>query len=118
MGMVCAGVDLQLAQLLDAQLGPGQHPLDRAANDLFGSPLEEVTEGLLLVALGMAAVADVELRLALVAGHFDLCGIEDDDVGAGIEVRRIRRLGLALENARDPRRGPAQRLPRRGDAEP
>src|SRR5258705_273002 len=41
MGMVRAGVDLQLAQLLDAQLGPGQHPLDRAANDLFGSPPED-----------------------------------------------------------------------------
>src|SRR5258706_14026723 len=118
MGMIRAGVDLQLAQLLDAQLGPRQHPLDRAANDLFGSPLEEVTEGLLLVALGMTAVADVELRLALVAGHFDLRGIEDDDVVTGIEVRRIGRLVLALENARNPRGEPAERPARRVDDEP
>src|SRR5687767_4823096 len=94
MGMVGAGVDLQLAELLNAELRAGQHALDRTTDDLLGAPLEEMTERLLLVALGMAAVADVQLRLALVAGHRDAGRIEDDDVVARVEVRGICRLVL------------------------
>ena len=118
MRVVGAGVDLQLAKLLGAELRPRQHPLHGAADDLFGSPLEEVTEGLLLVALGMAAVADVELRLALVAGDGDPRRVEDDDVVARVEVRRVGRLVLALEDAGDPRRQAAERLVRGIDDEP
>ena len=67
MRVVGAGVDLQLAELLHAERGPRQHALDGAADDLLRPALEELTEGLLLVAPRVAAVADVELRLALVA---------------------------------------------------
>src|SRR4051812_14981577 len=103
MRMVGAGVDLQLAKLLNAQAIARQHALDGAADDLFGPPLEEVPESLLLVALGMAAMADVQLRLALVARHRDPPGIEDDHVVTRVEVRRPGRLVLALEHARDAR---------------
>src|SRR5664279_2049462 len=83
MRMIRAGVDLQLAKLLGAEaVVRQQHTLDRPANDLLGTALEEVTEGLFLVALGMAAVADVELRLELVAADRDAPGIEDDHVVA------------------------------------
>ena len=71
MRMVRAGVDLELAELLRAEAVPRQHALDGAADDLFGPPLEQVAEGLLLEALRVAAVADVELARALVAGDGD-----------------------------------------------
>jgi hypothetical protein len=61
--MVGAGVDLELAELLGAESVAGQHSLDRSADDLLGAALEEMPEGLLLVALGMTAVAVVDLRL-------------------------------------------------------
>src|SRR4051794_40103880 len=65
MWMVGAGVDLELAQLLDAETVPRKHALDGPSDDLFGATLEEMSEGLLLVALRMAAVADVELGFLL-----------------------------------------------------
>src|SRR5207247_11435125 len=91
MRMIGAGVDLELAELLHAESIAREHPLHRPADDLLRTTLEKVTEGLLLVALGMAAVADVELGFELVAGHGDAPGIEDDHVVARIEVRRPRR---------------------------
>src|SRR4051812_38065271 len=112
MGMVGAGVDLQLAQLLDAETVPRKHAFDGPSDDLLGAPLEEMSEGLLLVALGMAAVPDVQLGFFLVAGHCDPRGVEDDDVVARIEVRRPRRLVLALEHAGNLRRETPERLVR------
>ena len=63
-----AGVDLELAQLLHAQLVVRQHALDGAADDLLGSPLEQVAERLLAEAARVAAVARVDLVAQLVAG--------------------------------------------------
>ena len=61
MRMVGAGVDLELSQLLGAEAVPRQHALHGAPDDLFGPALQQVTERLLLEALRVAAVADVEL---------------------------------------------------------
>src|SRR5262245_13694208 len=110
MGMVCAGVALQLAELLHAQRVPGQHALDRPPDDFLGAPLEQMAQRLLLVALRVAAVADVELRLALVAADRDARRVQDDHMVAGVEVGLPGRLVLALEDARDPRRQAAKRL--------
>jgi hypothetical protein len=52
MGVIGAGVDLQLAELLHAQGVPGSIPLTGAADHFLRPALEEVAEGLLLVALG------------------------------------------------------------------
>src|SRR4051812_20237886 len=118
MRVIGSGVDLELAELLHAELGPRQHPLDGAADDLLGTSLEEMAERLLAIALREPAVPDVELALALVAAHGDPRGVQDDDVIAGIEVRRPGRLVLALEDARDPRREAPKRLVGRVDDEP
>src|SRR5690349_4304411 len=118
MGMVGAGVHLKLAQLLGAEAIMWKHALDRAADDLFRSSLEEVTEGLLLVALGIAAVAGVDLALELVARHGDPLRVEHDHVVAAIEVGLVCRLVLALEHARDARRKTAERLVGRIHDEP
>src|SRR5262245_23826914 len=110
MRVVGAGVYLQLPELLHAERVPRQHPLDGAPDHFLRTALQEVTEGLFLVALGVAAVADVELRLALVGTHRDARRIQDDHVVAGVEVGLPGGLVLALEDARDPRRKAPQRL--------
>src|SRR5215213_3119971 len=104
MGMIAACVDLQLPELLGPELRPRQHALHGAPNDLFGPADEELAERLLLVPLGVAAVADVLLRLELLWGHGDPRGVEHDDVIAGVEVGRPRGAMLARENASDARR--------------
>src|SRR4051812_26480933 len=78
MRMVRAGVDLELAELLAAEPVPRKHPLDGSPDDLLGTTLEELPERLLLEALGMAAVADVQLRFLLVARDSDARRIQDD----------------------------------------
>src|SRR5690242_18239426 len=44
MGMVGAGVDLQLAELLHAKAGSRQHALHGAADDLLGPSVEQLAE--------------------------------------------------------------------------
>src|ERR1019366_2932911 len=118
MRMIRAGVDLQLAELLGAEAVVRQHAFDRPADDFLRAALEEVAEGLLLVALGVAAMADVELRLELVAADRDPGSIEDDHVVPRIEVRSIGRLVLAYEDMGDPRCEAAERFIRRIDDVP
>src|SRR5450432_4462729 len=118
MRMIRAGIHLQLSQLLGAEAVVREHALDRPANDLLRATLEEVTEGLLLVALGMTAVADVELGFELVAADRDLGRIEDDHVVARVEVGGVGWLVLADEDVGDPRRKAAEGLIRRVNDEP
>src|SRR3954447_11253730 len=113
MRMIRPGIDLQLAQLLGPETSVRKHPLDGPADDLLGSARQQVPEGLLLEALGIAAVAAVQLGLELATRHRDARGIEDDDVVAGVEIRLVGRLVLALEDARDARGEAAERLVRR-----
>ena len=65
MGMVGAGVDLELPELLRPEARVREHALDRASDGFLGTPLEEVAEALLLETLGKPAVADVGLRVLL-----------------------------------------------------
>src|SRR5256885_14660654 len=117
-GMVRAGVDLELPQLLGAETGMRKHALDRAADDLLRTALEQPAERLLLEALRVAAVAHVCLGLELGRAHGDLSGVEHDHVIAAVEVRRPGRLVLALEDAGDARGESTERLARRIDDEP
>src|SRR4051812_42377133 len=118
MGMVGAGIDLELPELLGAEARVGQHALDRPANGLLGPPLQQVAEALLLEALGKAAVAGVGLRVVLVGGDGDLRGVQDDHVVTGVEVRRPHRLVLAPEDAGDARGEATEGLVRRIDDKP
>src|SRR4051812_3899349 len=113
MRMIRPGIDLQLAQLLGPETSVRKHALDGPADDLLGSARQQVPEGLLLEALGIAAVAAVQLGLELATRHRDARGIEDDDVVARVEIRLVGRLVLALEDARDARGEAAERLVRR-----
>src|SRR5439155_1694038 len=89
-----------------------------APHDFLGPALEQVAQGFLAVALWIAAVADVDLALELVARDRDAACVEDDHEVAGVEVRGVAGLVLALEDAGDPRRQPAKRLVGRVDDEP
>jgi hypothetical protein len=46
-------------------------------------------------------VAVVHLLLALLPGHRDLLGVDDDDEVARVDVRRVRRLALAAQGVGD-----------------
>src|SRR5687767_193113 len=77
-GMIRAGVDLELAQLLRAESGVRQHPLDGPADDFLRPAIQEVAQGLLLESLRVAAVAGVNLAFELVARDRDAAGVEHD----------------------------------------
>src|SRR5207248_10079540 len=80
--------------------------------------LEHVPEGARAQAAGIARVAVVELLLALVAGHRDALGVDDDHEVADIAVRRVLGLALPAQRLGDLRREPAQRLAGGVDDEP
>ena len=50
----------------------------------------------------------INLLFELVAGEADLIGVDDDDVIAAIQIRRVIRLVLADQNSRHSRRHAAQ----------
>jgi hypothetical protein len=99
--MLGPGVDLELAELLAAQPGAGEHPLDRLPDDLLGPPLQQLAEGAEANPARIAAVAPVALRLALVPGHRDLLRVDDDDEVADVDVGGIGGLPLAAEDIGD-----------------
>ena len=94
-------VDLELAKLLAGEPVAGEHPLDRLADDLLGPLLEQIAEGAGADPARVAAVAPVELLLALVPGHGDLLGVDDDHEVADVDVRGVGRLVLAAQHVRD-----------------
>jgi len=55
----------------------------------------------------IAGVMVIGFGLALAAGEHDFGGVDDDDVVAAIDVRRIGRQMLAAQPHRDERREPA-----------
>jgi GNAT superfamily N-acetyltransferase len=73
----------------------------RARGCGLGRTLHERFERLRLDTPGIARVAVVDLGLALVGGHGDLLGVDDDDEVSGVEVRRKRRLVLAAKDLSD-----------------
>src|SRR5450759_5763412 len=85
-GVIRAGVDLELSELLRAKAGVGHHALHRAADGLLGTALHQVTERLLLVPTRVAAVPRIDLGVELVAADGDLRGVEHDHVIAAVQV--------------------------------
>src|SRR5690554_3298218 len=100
-GMGGTGVHLELLQHLAAEPVLREHAPDRAAHGVLGVAAERLAVGLRLDATGEAGVTPQELALGLVRGEHDLVGVHDDDVVAGVDVRRERGLVLAAQDAGD-----------------
>src|ERR1700728_4599852 len=97
--MVLVAIDVELGGHFATQLRLGQHALDRFFDNLFGPACEQAREGLLAEAAGKTGIAAVDLALALEAGEPDFAGVDDDDVIAHIEERRVLRIPLAAQHA-------------------
>ena len=69
-------------------------------------------------AAGIARVSVIFDHVRFSACDFDLLGVEHNHKVAGIDMRRIRRLGLALEDHRDFRREASEHLVARIDDVP
>src|SRR3954468_7825079 len=118
MRMVRPRVDLQLSELLATEPVARQHPLDRQPQHFLGAARDHLLERPRAQSARVAAVAVVALLLALVAGHRDLLGIDDDHEVAHVAMRRVFGLALAAECVGDLGRERAERLAGRLDDEP
>ena len=108
--MIGARVDLQLSQLLRPSRLRGSIPRTASRITSSGPALEHLAEGARPQPARIAAVAVVELRVALVAGDPDLLGVDDDHEVACVDVRRVLGLALAAQRVRDLGRQPAEGL--------
>src|SRR5262245_9147412 len=108
--MLSLRVDLQLAPHRFAKLRLGQH----AAHGFFEEPdgvlLADVLRPLLPQAPLVAAVIAVKLLVFLAAGETHARRVDDHDVITRIQVGRVRRLVLSLEEASGLRRDSADDL--------
>src|SRR5690606_25520267 len=108
--MLRPGVDPELLAHLTAQLVLGQHPLHRELDDPLGVLLDHAAEGDEALAAHVATVPEVRLLVGLVAGEAHLRGVDDHDVVAGVQMRRVDRLVLAAQDAGDAAGEPAEDL--------
>src|SRR5689334_13673031 len=99
--MIGPGVDLELVQLLPREAVAREHALHRLADHLGRPALELVAQRPTAQAAWIARVAVVELVVQLVPGDRDFLGVDDDDEVAGVDVRRVLRLGLAPQRVGD-----------------
>src|SRR5690349_7976187 len=95
-------VDAQIAELLPAERAARQHALYRLLDHaLREAALENGLGAALLNAADEVGVVVIDLLLALAAGEHHLVGIDDDDVVAVIDMRRVGGLVLAAQPHRD-----------------
>ena len=74
-------------------------PRTASSTSRTGCFCADVLGALFAQAAFVAAVIPVELLFFLAAGQLDLRRVDDDDVIAGVDVRRVDRLVLALQQA-------------------
>ena len=103
--MLVAAINLELGAHLAAQLGLGQHALDRFFDNLFRTALEQAHERLFAQAAGETGIAAIKLLLALQPGQPHLLGIDHDHVIAHID-ERARTSDSFCRSARLPLRWP------------
>src|SRR5258708_32042960 len=106
-----AGVDLEPLEHLAAEGVVLEHAADSLPEGFFGPARQLLFEGPTAEASGVPGVALIGLGLALVTGDVDSLGVDHNDEVAGVEVRRVGCLVLALEHLRDVAGQPSQRLP-------
>src|SRR5277367_5889206 len=110
MRMLGAGVDLQLRELLAAELVAGKHSLDGLAQHLGRTALELLAERPLPEPARVARMAVVDLLVELVARDRDLLAVDDDDEVSRVHVRGELRLVLAAQPVGDLGRETAEGL--------
>src|SRR5262245_53102285 len=96
---VCgAGIDAQVLHLLTAERAARHHALHRLLDDtLRVLAAEDLADGAILDAAGIAGMPMKLPLLELVARELHLPRIYDDDVVTAIEMRRVARLVLAAQ---------------------
>src|SRR5262249_56000453 len=106
MRMLGAGIDAQIAHLDAAERTARDHALDRLFHHALGeTALEDLFGGALLDAADEAGVLVVHLLLALAAGEHAMRALDDDDIGAAIDMRRAGR-NMPPAPAHAPHRAP------------
>src|SRR5690606_31585200 len=99
--MLGAGVNLELLGHGITERALGQHALDGLLERTTGKTLLHFLEVGFGDAARVAGVTIVFLVTRLVAGHDDFGGVDDDDVIAGVNVRRVFWLVLATQTVCD-----------------
>src|SRR5882672_4805570 len=109
--MVGTGVDLQLLHHRPPEPVSRKHSLHREANDLLRLGRLQIPEPGQRMSARIERVSEVNLVVPLPPRHPHLLRVDHDHVIAHIQVRRIGRLALSLQDARDLARQPSQDLP-------
>ena len=113
MGMIRTRINLQLLSQNPPEGVLGQHSLNRQLDYALGMRLDHTAKwDVLLVAhvTGRLHVPEVRLLIGFLTGQTNLLGVDHHDVVACIEMRRIHRLTLTADDARDFSCKPTQRL--------
>src|SRR5581483_8874937 len=96
MRMLGAGIDPEVAELHAAERAARDHALDCLLDHALGeSALKDLARGALLDVADITGVLVIDLLLALAARQHGMRGVDDDDVVAAIDMRRIGREVLA-----------------------
>ena len=94
----CRGVDLQLLQHLSTESVLRQHASNGATNGIGWLLGQTIGVRRLGQAARVTGVAVEHLLFGLARGQYDLVGVDDDHVVAGVHVRRKRWLVLAAQS--------------------
>lgn len=116
--VLCANVDVNVAEELVAKTVLREHALDSVLDELAGILLEDLASGLVMTATGVTRVRIDNLARELVASEADLVGIDDDDIVAAVYMRREVGLVLATDDLRNLRGEAAEDLIRSVDEQP
>ncbi len=96
--MSIPSIDVQFTHLLAAQRRAANHALHRLNDDALGMlAVQNLTGDALFDATRIAGVPVVHLVRALTPCHLHLFGVDDDDVVAAINVRRVYRPVLSAQ---------------------
>src|SRR4051812_15775164 len=116
--MLVVRIDLQLACHGSTELGMRKHANNGLFHDQLRLALHAIFEVFFAQPARISGIAAIDLLLALHAGDFDLAGVDDDDVVAGIDERRVLRIIFASKDASHTGSKTAKGLPRGVDDVP
>src|SRR3954470_9077141 len=116
--MLVVRIDLQLACHGATELGMGKHANDGFFHDQLRLALHAIFEILFAQPAWISGVAAIDLLLTLHAGDFDLAGVNDYYVVAGIHEWGVLRIIFAGKDAGNTGSQTAEGLPRGVDDVP